>query len=85
MDTFRCLSLAYKALEIGGTMTTVLNGANEVAVRRFLDNDIKFLEIAEIIEKTIKEFQDECKKELNLDNIIALDKKVRDYVINKYN
>ena len=51
----------------------------------YSDRKIKFLEIAEIIENTIKEFQDECKKELNLDNIIALDKKVRNYVINKYN
>ena len=85
MDTFKCLKIAYEVGKKGGLLPTVLNGANEVAVQLFLDRKIKFLEIAEIIEKTIKEFQDECKKELNLDNIIALDKKVRDYVINKYN
>lgn len=85
MDTFKCLKIAYEVGKKGGLLPTVLNGANEVAVQLFLDRKIKFLEIAEIIENTIKEFQDECKKELNLDNIIALDKKVRNYVTNKYN
>lgn len=85
MNTFKCLKIAYEVGKNGGLLPTVLNGANEVAVQLFLDRKIKFLEIAEIIENTLKEFKDECKKELNLDNIIALDKKVRDYVINKYN
>lgn len=85
MDTFKCLKIAFEVGKKGGLFPTVLNGANEVAVQLFLDRKIRFLEIAEIIENTIKEFQDECKKELNLDNIIALDKKVRNYVINKYN
>ena len=85
MDTFKCLKIAYEVGKNGGLLPTVLNGANEVAVQLFLDRKIKFLEIAEIIENTLKEFKDECKKELNLDNIIALDKKVRNYVINKYN
>ena len=84
-DTFKCLKIAYEVGKRGGLLPTVLNGANEVAVQLFLDRKIKFLEIAEIIEKTLREFKDECKKELNLDNIIALDKKVRNYVINKYN
>ncbi len=85
MDTFKCLKIAYEVGKRGGLLPTVLNGANEVAVQLFLDRKIKFLEIAEIIEKTLREFKDECKKELNLDNIIALDKKVRNYVINEYN
>lgn len=85
MDTFKCLKIAYEVGKRGGLLPTVLNGANEVAVQLFLDRKIKFLEIAEIIEKTLREFKDECKKELNLDNIIALDKKVRNYIINKYN
>lgn len=59
-ETFKCLTLAYRAGEIGGTMTTVLNGANEVAVGLFLEDKIKFLDIANIVEmamdnhKTIK-------------------------------
>lgn len=53
MDTFRCLRLAYDALKCGGTMTTVLNGANEIAVERFLNEEISFLQIPELIEKTM--------------------------------
>lgn len=53
MKTFRCLSLAYKAAEVGGTMPTVLNAADEVAVELFLQNKIRFLEMEKIIEKTM--------------------------------
>ena len=77
MDTFRCLSLAYKALEIGGTMTTVLNGANEVAVSRFLDNDIKFLEIAEIIEKTMEAHT--VQYDNTIDDLLEADKWAKEY------
>ena len=45
-DTFNCLSLAIEAGKKGGTMPTVLNGADEVAVSLFLQGRIKFLEIA---------------------------------------
>lgn len=44
-ETFQCLSLAYKALEIGGTMPAVLNSANEVAVSKFINKKIGFLDI----------------------------------------
>lgn len=50
---FPCLALAKHARKIGGTMTTVLNGANEVAVEAFLRQDIKFLEIPNIIEEVM--------------------------------
>ncbi len=46
---FPCLDLAYRALAAGGTMPAVSNAANEVAVRRFLDGDIGFTDIAKII------------------------------------
>jgi 1-deoxy-D-xylulose-5-phosphate reductoisomerase len=49
-DTFRNLSLAYIALEKGGNMPCVLNAANEVAVKGFLEDRISFLQIPEIIE-----------------------------------
>lgn len=77
MDTFRCLSLAYKALEIGGTMTTVLNGANEVAVSRFLNRDIKFLEIAEVIEKTMEAHT--VKHDYTIDDLLEADKWAKEY------
>ena len=49
-DVFRALRLAGDALRTGGTMPCVFNAANELAVRRFLNGQIRFLEIAEFIE-----------------------------------
>lgn len=49
--TFRCLSLAYEALRRGGNIPCAMNAANEVAVARFLNGDLSFLDIAEYIEK----------------------------------
>ena len=53
MKRFRCLDLALKAAEIGGSMPAVLNGANEIAVESFLKGDIGFLDIPDLIEKTM--------------------------------
>ncbi len=50
MDTFYCLELAYRAGREGGTLPTVFNAANELAVQKFLDREIKYLEIMQIIE-----------------------------------
>lgn len=50
---FRCLELALNALKTGESMPAVLNGANEVVVASFLEGEISFLEIPEIIEKTM--------------------------------
>ncbi len=50
-NTFKALALAYKAIEIGGTMPTVFNAANERAVAKFLKGEIKYLDIADEIEK----------------------------------
>ena len=54
-ETFLNLSLAYQALEQGGNMACVLNAANEIAVEAFLNNKIKFLEIAEINQRCMEE------------------------------
>lgn len=50
---FPCLSYAYAALEAGGTMPSVVNAANEVAVNAFLKGSIRFTEISRIIRKTM--------------------------------
>ncbi len=50
---FKCLALAVRAMEAGESMPAVLNGANEIAVDSFLKDEISFLEIPEIIEKTM--------------------------------
>jgi len=57
MDQFPCLRLAIEAMERGGTMPTVLNAANEVAVYAFLNNEITFMQIPEFIEKAMNEHQ----------------------------
>lgn len=48
--TFYCLDLAYEAGRKGGSLPTVFNAANELAVSMFLKGEIKYLEIMEIIE-----------------------------------
>ncbi|CUN69844.1 1-deoxy-D-xylulose-5-phosphate reductoisomerase [Clostridium sp. NSJ-49] len=84
LHTFKCLELAYKAGKEGGLATTILNGANEEAVALLLEEKIKFLQIAEIIEESLEHFKDEKNNELTLDNIIDLDCRVRKYIRNKW-
>lgn len=52
-DRFPCLRLAFDAARLGGTMPAVLNAANEIAVRAFLDGRIGFLDIPLVIEWTM--------------------------------
>lgn len=49
LETFRCLALAIGAAKEGGTAPAILNGANEVAVARFLSGELGFLQIAEAV------------------------------------
>jgi len=49
IDIFKCLSYAFEAIRIGGTMPAVLNGANEAAVSLFLEDKIKFFDIPRLI------------------------------------
>jgi 1-deoxy-D-xylulose-5-phosphate reductoisomerase len=83
IDTFKALNLSFKAGKIGGLMPTILNGANEAAVELFLDKKLKFLQISDIIENCMEVFEHEVKKELTLENIIDLDKRVKEYVVQK--
>ena len=57
MKRFRSLDLALRAAKAGGSMPTVLNGANEVAVAAFLAEKIRFLDIPDLIEKTMDAHQ----------------------------
>jgi 1-deoxy-D-xylulose-5-phosphate reductoisomerase len=54
LDKFPCLGLAYEALDHGGTMSAVLNAADEVAVALFLDGEISFTEIHDVIKEVLK-------------------------------
>jgi 1-deoxy-D-xylulose-5-phosphate reductoisomerase len=53
-DVFRCLPLAVEAGRAGGAYPVVLNAANEVAVKAFLDGRIRFLCIADVIEEVLE-------------------------------
>jgi len=53
---FRCLGYAYSALKRGGGASVVLNAANEIAVEAFLDERLRFTEIAPTIERTLEAY-----------------------------
>jgi 1-deoxy-D-xylulose-5-phosphate reductoisomerase len=82
MDTFKCLKLAYKAGKMGGNMPAIMNAANEVAVELFLDYKIKYLGIEYIIENCMDRFE-HCINP-DLEEILEIDLKVREYVKNNY-
>lgn len=74
-ETFKCLHLAFEAGRAGGTIPCVMNAANEVAVAKFLNDDIKFLQIAEIVETTMNKFKPE--KVESLEQLIKIDSESR--------
>ncbi|HGJ64812.1 TPA: 1-deoxy-D-xylulose-5-phosphate reductoisomerase [bacterium] len=83
IDKFPCLKYAYEAIKLGGTMPTVLNGADEVAVGAFLNGKIKFSDIPLIIKDAMEEYKQKEFKPLTnlaLDDIISADRWSRDYV-----
>ena len=54
-NKFRCLELAYRAIQKGGNMPCILNAANEIVVAAFLKDEISFPSMSEIIEQTMEE------------------------------
>lgn len=55
LEKFRLLKLAYQAQETGGTATCTLNAADEIAVEAFLNGEISFPAIAEVVEETLNQ------------------------------
>lgn len=74
LETFRGLALAYEAGRLGGSMPTVFNAANEKAVSLFLDRQIGYLEIAEMIETCMQEHHNI--KDPSLEDILAVEQDV---------
>lgn len=81
IETFKCLKLAFKAINIGGTMPAVLNGANEIAVERFLNKEISFLQIPELIEKAMNSHTPIY--DYDLKDVLLSDKWAREFVYNQ--
>ncbi len=74
-NTFKCLNLAYKAVESGGSYPVVLNAANEVLVRQFLEGKISFLDIQNTIEKVLQDHKPSY--HVDLEEILEIDQIVR--------
>lgn len=69
MDTFQGLLLALEAARTGGSMPTVFNAANECAVRKFLQKEIRFLDIYDMIRSAMERHQ--VQEAPSLDEILA--------------
>lgn len=54
LEKFRCLALAFEAIKMGGNACCVMNAANEVVNRAFLEDRCSFPQIADVIEKTMQ-------------------------------
>jgi 1-deoxy-D-xylulose-5-phosphate reductoisomerase len=74
-QTFRCLDLAFRAMHEGHAMPCVLNAANEIAVKLFLEEKIGFLEIAQLIESVMNE--SEKARPVDIESYIAIDSDTR--------
>ncbi|WP_270181864.1 1-deoxy-D-xylulose-5-phosphate reductoisomerase [Alkalihalobacillus sp. CinArs1] len=77
-ERFRSLKLAYDAGRIGGSMTAVLNAANETAVAAFLQSKIDFLTIEELVEKALE--QHDSIQNASLEEILEIDSETRSRV-----
>ncbi len=81
-EKFPCLKLAKEALRQGNSMTTILNAANDIAVKAFLKEKVSFISISKIIEKALEHFDNHKVK--SIDEALQLDKEVREYTENVF-
>lgn len=81
LDTFYGLQLAYDAGKTGGSMPTVYNAANELAVAKFLNREIKYLEIIEIIEDCMNAHR--VIDHPNLDEILDVEQETYERILSR--
>jgi len=74
---YPCMDLAYAAGRKGGTMTAVLNAANEAAVEMFREGQIHYLQIAKVIEAVMKRHEKDWMQAPELDDIVHFDELAR--------
>ena len=77
VNRFRCLALAYEALDKGGNMPCIVNAANEIANRAFIDDKISFNRISEIIELSMSHI--DFSNDSSLETYLLTDKETRKY------
>lgn len=81
METFRGLKLAYEAGEMGGSMPTVFNAANEKAVSLFLNQKIEYLQIAELIEACMQNHKLIANPDVA--QILAVEQEAYEYILGR--
>ena len=81
MGKFPCLRLAYEAAEVGGSHTIALNAADEVAVAAFLEGEIPFLGIPQVIEETLRETREAHPE--SIDQVLVADREARTVARNR--
>ena len=74
-ETFRNLALAFEALRQGGNAPAILNAANEIAVARFLRDEIEFLDLPRVVEHPLERLTHQAKP--SLDDLVAADAEAR--------
>jgi len=79
LKKFKALDLAYKSITIGHTMPVVLNTANEIYVQKFLEGNIKFLEIVEYVAQEMK--QHDIIESPTIEDIIKIENEMRERLI----
>ena len=82
LNAFKGLALAYKAMEQEGNIPTVLNAANEKAVAKFLNNEIRYVQIPEIIADCMENIS--YINNPNLDEILETEKLTYEYIEGRY-
>ena len=75
LNKFRCLAMAYEALEKGGNMPCIVNAANEIVNRGFLEDKCGFLQMGDIIAETMQRATFD--KNPSYDTYIATDAEAR--------
>ena len=74
-DRFPALQIAYEACRSGGCTPTVLNAANEIAVRAFLEGKLKFPEISQVVSETMN--RTEYMNDNDIETILEADRQAR--------
>ena len=78
-ETFKCIHVCKKAIDMGGLHPAAANGANEESVRLFLGGKIKFTDIAYLNNEAMLNASD--KKDFSLGDVLEADRAAREYVI----
>lgn len=78
LKRFPCLQLAFDAIQMGGNATCVLNAANEIAVAAFLENHIRFDQIAQVVSETLSKNSSQADSD-TIESLIDVDQTSRQY------